>query len=85
MSMESMARKKNKSSMQEGLARDCSGFGGGGGSTGEMCDTTGGEEKKSKPLWLVQPKTLVNFTYLYMLFLFKFNLSFSHLISIKWD
>ena len=41
--------------------------------------------KKVKPLWLVQQKTMVNFTYLYMLFLFKFNLSFSHLISFKWD
>ena len=41
--------------------------------------------KKVKHLWLVQQKNKVNLTYLYMLFLFKFSLSFSHLISIKWD
>ena len=83
--MEMVAREKNQSSMEEGLARDCSGFGGGRGVSGEMCNATSGEEKKSKSLWLVQQKTMVNFTYLYMLFLFKFNLSFSHLISIKLD
>ena len=42
-----MARKKNQSFMDEGLARELSGFGGGGGASGDMCDANGGEEKKS--------------------------------------
>ena len=43
-STETVARKINQSSMEEGLARDCSGFGGGGGASGEMCDANGGKE-----------------------------------------
>ena len=46
-STETVARKKNQSSMEEGLARDISGFGGGGGASGETWDANGGEQKKS--------------------------------------
>ena len=45
--METVAKKKNQSSIEEGLARDCSSFGGGGGACGEMWDANAGEEKKS--------------------------------------
>ena len=37
-STETVARKKNQSSMEEDLTRDCSCFGGGGGASGEMWD-----------------------------------------------
>ena len=43
-----MARKKNQSSMEEGLARYWYGFGGGGGAIGEMFDANGGEKKKNQ-------------------------------------
>ena len=62
----------------------CSCFGGGGGSCRETCQRRWLLGRKAKAPWLVQQTTTVNFTYLYMLFLLKFNLGFSHLISIKW-
>ena len=46
-STETVARKKNQSSMEEGLTRDCSCFGAVGGASVEMWDANGGEEKKS--------------------------------------
>ena len=63
----------------------CSCFGGGGGACGETCRRRWWRGRKAKAPWLVQQTTMVNVTYLYMLFLFKFNLRFSHLISIKFD
>ena len=60
-------------------------FGGGRGACGETCQRILWRDRKTKAPLLVQQTTMVNFTYLYMLFLFKFNLRFSHLISIKWD
>ena len=45
-STETVARKKNQSSVEEGLARDSSGFGGGGGACRDMWDANGGEKKK---------------------------------------
>ena len=58
------------------LTRGCYGIGGGEVVRGETL-----QRRKAKAPWLVQQTTMVNFTY----FIFKFNLSFSHLTSIKWD
>ena len=56
--------------------RGCYGIGGGEVARGETL-----QRRKAKAPWLVQQTTIVNFTY----FIFKFNFSFSHLTSIKWD